>query len=146
MNVKGIGEELLEAQADGHGQRGQGPKKPGTGGRHARRVAGDTPSGAGRAPYECSHTLPIAPVARAASPWWRSSLACPRHDRGLGRHTVHPDAVDEIGRRLRRASGQLAEARVSAVARSACRLAIQPSGSDYRYSAYTDGNGNGVRR
>jgi type II secretory pathway pseudopilin PulG len=58
------------------------------------------------------------------------------------------DAVDEIrtATAARYLAGRLAEARVSAVARSACvGLRFEPSGSDYRYGAYTDGNGNGIR-
>ncbi len=58
------------------------------------------------------------------------------------------DAVDEIrtATAARYLAGRLAEARVSAVARSACvGLRFEPYRSDYRYGAYTDGNGNGVR-
>jgi type II secretory pathway pseudopilin PulG len=58
------------------------------------------------------------------------------------------DAVDEIRTTTaaRYLAGRLAAARINAVARSACvGLRFEPSGSDYRYGSYTDGNGNGVR-
>jgi type II secretory pathway pseudopilin PulG len=58
------------------------------------------------------------------------------------------DAVDELktATAARYLAGRLAEARVNAVARSACvGLRFEPYGSDYRYASYTDGNGNGVR-
>jgi hypothetical protein len=56
------------------------------------------------------------------------------------------DALDEIRTTAaaRYLAGRLAEARVNAVARSACvGLRFEAYGGGYRYASYTDGNGNG---
>ena len=58
------------------------------------------------------------------------------------------DAIDELrtATAARYLAGRLGDARISAVARSACvGLRFEASGSDYRFGAYVDGNGNGVR-
>jgi len=58
------------------------------------------------------------------------------------------DAIDELktATAARYVAGRLAEARVKAVARSACvGLRFEQAGNDYRYASYADGNGNGIR-
>jgi hypothetical protein len=58
------------------------------------------------------------------------------------------DAIDELqtAAAARYVAGRLGEARISAVARSACvGIRFEPVGSDYRYASYIDGNGNGIR-
>jgi hypothetical protein len=58
------------------------------------------------------------------------------------------DAIDELktATAARYLASRLAEARVNAVARSACvGLRFEPDNGDYRYASYSDGNGNGVR-
>jgi hypothetical protein len=58
------------------------------------------------------------------------------------------DSIDELrtAAAARYLAGRLAEARVNAVARSACvGIRFEPSGADYHYASYVDGNGNGIR-
>jgi prepilin-type N-terminal cleavage/methylation domain-containing protein len=58
------------------------------------------------------------------------------------------DAVDALrtATAARYLAARLSEARIGAVARSACvGLRFVPEGSDYRFTPYADGNGTGVR-
>ena len=58
------------------------------------------------------------------------------------------DAVDELRTAMaaRYLAARLAEARTSAVTRSSCvGLRFTDEGSDYRFTPYADGNGNGIR-
>jgi type II secretory pathway pseudopilin PulG len=58
------------------------------------------------------------------------------------------DAIDELrtATAARYLAARLGDARISAVARSACiGLRFEAAGSDYAFGAYVDGNGNGIR-
>jgi type II secretory pathway pseudopilin PulG len=57
-------------------------------------------------------------------------------------------AIDEVrtATAARYLAARLGQARMSAVARSACvGLRFEAVGSDYRFGSYVDGNGNGIR-